>query len=392
MVFDVLTITNNARIGRLKINGKKLETPYLFPAISFFCGGTWQSKFGGGIYRTLKEEFLTNPKFKEYFLGVMTSLAQVNDFPVSKEKFEKLYLRKPIPKWFNYDGVLFVDSGGFKLLTNGGIRGRDFEIKDYKQVLYYQKKFGADIIVPLDYPISPDLSTREKEKRIEFSIRNTLYLFSNKPKNTLAYLAIHGHSKEELKYFLEKILTGLEKGGVSFKKIDGIAIGSLVPLRSNYTKIVDIVIACREILEEFDLYRLPLHVFGISSTLLPILIYLGVDTFDSASYIFAAINGVYYTSGLRRKHINDVKYFGNCNCPVCEDKILLERLKKVKKSSTKDYTGPLAVHNLIKVQEEIKILKDLIKSQDEVSLNKYLSMRYGKLRGIKKILEKIITK
>lgn len=389
MKFKILSDNGESRIGLLKINGKKLETPFMFPVMSFFCGGNWESKFGGGIYRNFKEEFLPDPRFQEDFAGIMTSIAQLNDFPVSKEKLEQLYLSKTIPKWFNYKGLLFVDSGGFKLLTNGGIKGRDFEIKTYEEVLLYQKRFGADIIVPLDYPITPNLPPKEKKRRIRFSINNAIYLLANKPRKKLTYLAVHGHSKKDFEYFLQELIKGLEAENSSLKRVDGIAIGSLVPLKSNYSEIVRIVLACKDILKNNSLEHLPLHVFGISSTLLPLLIFLGVDTFDSASYIYGAIHGVYYKENLQREHISKVK-FGKCKCKVCKNKYLLNRLKQVKTSSSKDSMAPLAVHNLAILHDEIKKLKRIIETEDENKLKLFFLKKYGKMRGIGKVIKQIV--
>lgn len=387
MTFKIYEEDGSARIGELRINGKKLETPYLFPVLPFFCGGVQRSSFGGGIYRNIKEEFLTNSEFQEYFSGVMTSIAQINDFKVSKEKLEKLYLSKTVSKWFNFHGMLFVDSGGFKLLTNGKIKGRDFEIKKPEEILRYQKKFGADIITSLDHPISPDISSKEREKRIRFSIKNAVYLLANKPKNTLAYLAIHGYSRKELHYFLSQLMKGIESENIPLKSIDGIGIGSLVPLRSNFVKIVEIVNECKKLLSEFNLSSLPVHVFGISSSLLPILIFLGIDTFDSASYVYAALNGVYYKDGLRRQHIGSVD-FKKCYCKVCRDKNFLKRLESVRKLSNRDNMAPLAIHNLIMQQKEIKRLKEAIKNGD-TNLHIYLQKTFGKMRCVGKIIKQI---
>jgi len=388
MKFKILYNNGHSRIGQLKINGKKLETPYLFPVMSFFCGGNWESRFGGGIYRNLKEEFLTNPLFKEYFSGVMTSIAQISDFHISKDKLENYYLQKTIPEWFKYKGILFVDSGGFKILTNRGINGKNFQITAQEEVINYQKRFGADIIVPLDYPIAPNLKRRKKMENIRLTIENTIYLLTKKPQKKLTYLAVHGHSKKDFEFFLRSLIEGLERENSSLRKIDGIAIGSLVPLKSNYFRIVEIVQACKQVLADYSLESLPLHIFGISSSLLPILIFLGVDTFDSTSYIYSAINGVYYKENLRRQHITKVR-FNQCNCKVCKNKNLLNRLKQAKKSSSRDNMAPLAVHNLIMLHEEIKKLKEVIKTEDENKLKSFLLKRYGRMRGINKLIKKL---
>jgi queuine/archaeosine tRNA-ribosyltransferase len=154
-----------ARAGTININGRELETPHLFPVMCFYCGGLEGAKFGGGIYRNIKEEFLPRKDFSNIFQGVMTSISHLADFHVTKKKLENIYLAKTIHEWFDFDGVLFVDSGGFKLFKNGAIKCTDFEIKpDPKEILNLQEKFGGDIIATLDYPIHPELPKKKRKK------------------------------------------------------------------------------------------------------------------------------------------------------------------------------------------------------------------------------------
>jgi len=371
--FKITHQNNGQRIGELVINNKKLETPFFYPVVSFFCGGTWKTKFGGGIYRQIKEKFLMNEKFKECFSGIMTSIAQINDFNITKRKLEE-YTSKSIHEWFGFDGVLFVDSGGFKFLTNGGIKGVDFEIKNAEEVLYLQQKFGADILVSLDYPISPKLPKNETEKRIEFSINNAIFLLENKPKNALTYIAIHGYSKQDLMFFINKVLDGIEKNGYRLKNVDGIALGSLVPIKSDVIKIIDIIKTCKEVLNEYNMSILPIHVFGISSSLIPILITLGIDTFDSVSYIQSAINGKCFINGFKKVGINEIKT-DMCNCPICSEKNNLELMKNCKKVDS--IVGSLiSMHNLATFAKEIQILKNVIKNYDEDQYINFVKKRY----------------
>ncbi|MFH8119739.1 MAG: tRNA-guanine transglycosylase [Candidatus Aenigmatarchaeota archaeon] len=388
--FKITHQNGEARSGEIRINGKKLETPFLYPVLAFFCGGNWSSKFGGGIYRQIKENFLMKKKFQKYFSGIMTSIAQLNDFPVTKKKLNE-YISKSIHDWFNFDGVLFVDSGGFKLLTNGGIKGQDFEIKSAEEVLYYQKKFGANILVSLDYPISPNLPKNEINKRIEFSISNAVYLLHNKPKNTLTYIAIHGYSKKSLKLFMSRLLYNLEKEALSLKKIDGIALGSLVPLKSNILKILEIVKGCKEVLYEFDMNSVPLHVFGISSTLMPLLVMMGVDTFDSSTYLYSGIKGVYLTKGLKRMNVTKIKR-GMCNCQVCKKKDYFMLMKKSSQKIGSLEGSFIAMHNLITFTKEVQTLQEIIKNSDESYITKFIQNRYSHSPIIRKGVIYLIEK
>lgn len=387
--FKILFQSGEARIGEIRVNGKKLETPYLYPVLAFFCGGTWKAKFGGGIYRKIKENFLMNENFQNYFKGIMTSIAHLVDFPITKEKLE-IYTSKTIHEWFNFNGILFVDSGGFKILTKGSISGKDFEISTSEQVLMYQKSFGADILASLDYPISPNLKESEVKRRVEKSIDNAVYLLENKPKSTLAYIAVHGYSKESLKKYIEKLLDGLEREKVSLKKIDGIAIGSLVPIKSNVLKVLEIVKGCKEVLEEFNMSSLPLHIFGISGTLMPLLAMIGVDTFDSTTYINLAINGIYLTNGLNKINVSKVKK-RICNCEVCKNSKYFELIKKSSKIDGM-VASLIAIHNFIMFSKELQMLQKTIKNFDEDYTIKFIQERYSSSPIVRKGLTYLIKK
>jgi len=381
--FKITHQSGEARCGEIRVNGKKLETPFLYPVLAFFCGGNWSSKFGGGIYRQIKENFLMKKEFKKYFQGVMTSIAQLNDFPVSREKLNEIYTSKTIHEWFNFDGILFVDSGGFKLLTNDGINGQDFKITSPEDVLCYQIKFGADILVSLDYPISPNLKESEVKKRIRKSIENAIFLLENKPRSTLAYIAVHGYSKENLKKYIEKILSGLEKENVSLKRIDGIAIGSLVPLKGNIFKILEIVKGCKEVLKEFSLDSLPLHVFGISSTLLPLLVMLGVDTFDSSTYLYSAVKGIYLTEDLKRINVKKIRR-NICTCQICRNKKYFISMKNSGEKINSVNSSLIAMHNLIIFNKEVQKLQELIKNYDEEYMIRFIQKSYQHSPAIRK--------
>lgn len=389
--FKILNQNGNNRVGEIKVNGKSLETPCFFPVIAFYCGGNWTSFFGGGIYRGIKE-FLMNKKYSNFFNGILTSISHLVDFTNTKEKINNLYLKKSICEHFNHKGILFVDSGGYKIMTNGGIKGKDFEIPDNQEIiLNYQKKFGADIIATLDYPISINEKPYFKRKKTELSIKNAMYVLERKPKKKLTYLPVHGHSKKTLNNYFAKIMKKIDGEGISNrKKFDGIAIGSLVPLKNNYNIIVDTIKLCKIIANEYGLNKLPVHVFGISCSMLPILTYLGVDTFDSATYLYAAINGKYYAEGLKGIHINKVDFRKiRCECEICKNHKYRENMKGKNIKFTKDQAAPLAMHNLYMYHRELDKMKEFIKEHDEEKIKDYMLKRFAHSKQLTKIIRNL---
>jgi 7-cyano-7-deazaguanine tRNA-ribosyltransferase len=385
VTFKVIAGNGEARLGELRVNGRVLRTPFLFPVVNFYCGAYEAAGFGGGIYRNIKEEFLNSSQLNGTFGGVLTSISQISDFNISRDKLN-FYFGKDIHKWFGYNGILFVDSGGYKLMTKRGIHGKDFVIRrNPAEILDYQMRFGADIVASLDYPFLPNGRSDVRKRRMKKSIENAVWLVKNKPKNSLVYAAVHGHSEKMLKDYLSRLFKRLEKNHME-SNLDGIAIGSLVPLASSPLQLFQVVSSVKKLLKEHDFQQLPIHVFGISSTMLPVLTYLGVDTFDSASYVHAAIHGTYYTQNLRMEHISK-RPFRNlgCTCAVCEsDQYQKDILDKSKPARSR--LAPIAMHNLLMHSNEIELMREQIHSNHH-SLESYVVKRFERNRAMAKLIK-----
>ena len=100
----------------------------------------------------------------------------------------------------------------------------------------------------------------------------------------------------------------------------GLAIGSLVPRRSNYEVVVALVHAALDEVRQnpyFDAATIPIHVFGITGDMIPVLSYLGVDSFDSSSHIQSARAFGYYDpeswKAIKFMELDDVR----CDCAAC---------------------------------------------------------------------------
>lgn len=52
-----------------------------------------------------------------------------------------------------------------------------------------------------------------------------------------------------------------------------------------YEIIINLIRGLKENIPHKQRSNIPIHVFGITGTLIPILAYLGIDTFDSSTYI-----------------------------------------------------------------------------------------------------------
>jgi len=363
-------ITNNdsKRTSEFYFDNIKIRSPIFFPVLSFFGGATEKKLFGGGIYRKIKEILVRDENVKNMFKFVLTSVSQFLDFNISERKME-FYLQKTIKEWFNLNSIIFVDSGGFKLLTKNSYK-KDFFEQD--KIFKIQLKMGADIIVPLDYPLDGNTNIEERKNRLLFTIKNAIRLIElleNSKPSIIAYLPIHGHSEEEVKFYISEFLKELERAGL--KNIyKGIAIGSLVPHAINGKKLIDIIIVTKKILEEYSMDKMPIHVFGISSSLIVPLSLL-VDSFDSSSYLMAGIYGEIFDSCFRRVHVGENGW------------------EKVYKQTYIGSTYPperatYALHNLEIIYRELEFIR-------EAEIHE-IKKKYEKNRKIVKLLEYVEKK
>ncbi|MEM0480717.1 MAG: tRNA guanosine(15) transglycosylase TgtA [Candidatus Aenigmatarchaeota archaeon] len=301
----------NARIGSLKIRGKKIETPYLFPVINPF-----------------QTELEPKEIQKVGFKALIT-----NAYILFKKKFND-----NVHKLLDCE-IVMTDSGGYQILEY-----KEIDVTN-REIVEYQIKIDTDIGVFLDVPTGISNYERAKET-VEETIKRAKEAKEIIDKIRLwAYPIQGGIYKDLVKYSAEK---GKELD------FDVYALGSPTVLMTeyNYLPVFENLALVRKIIE-FDK---PLHLFGAGhSHLLPFAIALGADLFDSASYILFARDERYMTSE-RTYSLKELDYFP-CNCTVCskyEPKELLEMNKK-------ERTKLLALHNLYVLKKELNAAKQAIR-------------------------------
>lgn len=395
--FEVAATAGAARSGTLSISNATLETPNLFPVINFYGGGTKRSLFGGGVHRTMKEfmvgaDAVNGLDCSEYFDAVMVSVASLTDYELSRERLES-YLSKPIKSreaFEAFDGTIFVDSGGFKFLHEDAIEGNRFEMAVDQEVAFdIQKQLGGDIIVNLDQPITRDDSFTKRRQKARKTARNAaefIRLSSNYDGSR--YLTLHGYNYSMIDTFLTQLqqVLGTKIGQSAF---DGIALGSLVPLKDNKQMLVTAVQDCQQVLEDHGYDDLPFHVLGISGSSIPLLAALGVDSFDSASYLHAAINGKYYTSISNSTPLDEVD-FAECDCKVCSDPEMVKRMKG-NAEFQKDILGPVAMHNLILQKRELQKIRTRIRDEGADGMVSYLDETVARKDRTRKVAHRVVN-
>lgn len=395
--FDIRARAGDVRAGKLTVNGTTLETPNLFPVLNFYAGGMKRSVYGGGVHRTLKELMIgadrvgTDP-LTQYFDATMTSVGSLTDYNISRERYED-YLSAPIKDrelFEPFDGLLFTDSGGFKFLNDVEFDGSNFEVDINQETVYeIQKALGSDIIVNLDHPIAPDDTHRDRIRKAKQTAAN-IHKFLSVSRNFegAKYLTLHGYNYSMMDEFLDAVTDEVPEG-IIWEGFDGIALGSLVPKKDNRGALIKAVSDCRELMDDWGMADWPLHVLGISSRAIPLLIGLGADTFDSSTHLHSAINGKYSLSLMERVQ-KDEADFTKCDCPVCQSDLLVERMKG-NAEYQKDVLGPVAMHNLIIQKREITEIRQRVYQDGTDSLVEYFEETFSRDKTMRRFAHDVVN-
>jgi tRNA-guanine family transglycosylase len=396
--FSVTATAGDARAGELTVGDTTLQTPNLFPVVNFYAGGMERSVYGGGMHRTMKEFMIGAERiggdrgYGEYFDGIMTSVASLTDYNITRERYDD-YLEIPIKKreiFEPFDGTLFVDSGGFKFLHSPEIDGSDFEVEMNQETIYdIQRRMGADIIVNLDRPIAPDDTPDERVAKAEQTAEHIdEFLELSEGFDGARYLTLHGYNYSMMEEFLGTVAKTVDEQRLR-ESFDGIALGSLVPKKDDRGALIQAVTDCHEIMDDWGFDGLPLHVLGISSQAIPLLAALGVDTFDSSSYLHSAINGKYSRTMLETVNIDDAD-FSECDCPICTSELLVDRMRG-NHQYQKDILGPAAMHNLIIQKRELAELRDRIHTPGTAPLVEYIENTIGRKKSIRQYAHQVVN-
>lgn len=245
------------------------------------------------------------------------------------------------------DTIIFADSGGYDFHTN--------EVDTTPaETLETQRQVEADIFGTVDLPLSRDNRKAENQRRISKSAE--LALGASEIHNGKEHLlaSVHGYDPETVRNTIQY----LEHNG----EFDGYAVGSLVPIRTDYEKVTKIILAARR---ETDKH---LHVYGLGGlTYQPLLLYLGVDSFDSSAFIRSAGNRNYLIPGFGgepMKNIDNLSYLP-CACPVCSSQDF---------DMVREDRDLLVQHNLWALALELRRFRYMVAAGEKIE--EYLNLRF----------------
>lgn len=392
------TVRGSARIGQFVLAGQSqpLQTPSLFPVACFMTG---PSARGGGLWKYILH---ADSKYglMRRGLPIMSQALHFLDFSLSPNQlrdWREIGIRNRYNAQFapdlSYQAPIFLDSGGFKLLWNETLDLSHYNLcvkhnQGPEKILQLQQDLGGNIVATLDYPLPPNLSASEAKTRMAKSRGNAvaaarLLQDVNKNERPFLHVAAHGQNREDIFEYGNSVLQSLRE-----KELDttpfGLAVGSLVPLRmaSNHVAVVNLIMGLREsmkCLSDAQRATVPVHAFGVTGTLIPVLAYLGVDSFDSSTYVQKGRNMIYihpdtYKDG-RVLEMDDM----TCQCRVCQATKLPD-LHHALLSQTKNqpqkcgyykskYYGDICLHNL---EMDFRILEETRKAIAADEMHEFL--------------------
>ena len=327
--FEIRDADGAGRIGRLEVPraGRTVETPALLPVIN--------------------PNMLTiEPSRLESDFDV--DILITNSYIIRQtDHLREQALDEGLHDMLEFDGAIMTDSGSFQLAEYGEIEVTTAEI------LQFQSEIGSDIGTPVDIPTPPDVSREQAESDLEITEQALADAEAIDVGEMLINAPVQGSTYPDLR----------EQAGrdAAATDLDVFPIGAVVPMMNNYryADLVDAVAAAKRGLGA----DCPVHLFGAGHPMmLALAVALGCDLFDSAAYALYARDDRYLTvSGTH--HLDDLDYFP-CSCPICAAHTPAE----IRKEDDKPRERLLAEHNLHVTFEELRRIKQAIRSGDLLEL------------------------
>ncbi|MEA3255360.1 MAG: tRNA guanosine(15) transglycosylase TgtA [Candidatus Altiarchaeota archaeon] len=324
--FEIRNKDIAARIGRLKIGDRVIETPVLMPVYN--PGKPLISP------KELRDEFRCS--------ALMTNAYML----LRNDGFRDKVLEEGIHRFMDFEGVIATDSGSYQLMAYGNVTATNSEI------IRFQEEIGSDIGSFLDIPTLPDAYKPRAMEQLELTLKRA---GEAEGAGFLVNAGIQGSTYMDLRERAAKEI------GREFRLC---AVGGIVRLMECYrfTELVEIISVIKQNIPTDRV----VHAFGMGHPMVfSLAVALGCDLFDSAAYALYA-EGLRYMTVTGTKRIDELDYLP-CSCPVCT-KFGLE----LKELPVREKIRELARHNLYVSFEEINRIKEAIA---EDNLWEFLGMR-----------------
>ncbi len=318
MSFEIRKTDMNARIGRISTKSGQLETPAFLPVISINRPVIPP--------RELEKEFESR--------AIMT-----NAYLIGKHLLDDG--DRDIHRILEYKGIVQTDSGGYQVLRYGTVSAGPEEI------VAVQEALNVDIATVLDHPTGAKASRARALQTVRKTIRNCERSLAARTREDILWVGpVQGGLHQDL---VRSCSTRISKMG-----FDILALGSPVELMENYEyhRLIEMGIAAKERASRSK----PFHFFGAGHPmLLGMLVAIGYDMFDSASYALYAYDGRYMTAE-GTLDLATLEYLP-CSCQICS-KYTPKELREIGDSQR---IRLLAGHNLHSIYTEMKNIKEHIR-------------------------------
>ena len=275
----------------------------------------------------------------------------------------------------NIECSIFLDSGGFQLITNSN------PTLDKKAILKLVDKFdkkNPDLCMPLDFPQSLWLSPNAKMKRWSMTLESLKFFLKAVEEYSLKseiVPVIHGYSLKTLSKAIRDIM--------ALRCWNRIALGGQVGLLKKMYFVHNLgKLFCKNVKIVRDLIgeNVWFHVLGAGGMrTLPIVTMLGADSGDGSGWEISASHGrvivpkrggsKYFPSQNREPAMSkdEIKLFNECNCPACES---IDEDKILSFSHSKELR---AVHNFFQL---LDLERELQRVCEESNLLIWVKKRY----------------
>lgn len=350
--FEVTGKDGLARTAKFKTPHGVIETPTILPVI--------------------------NPNIQTLAIGDMVNLGAqafiTNSYIIRRsEKLREKAEKNGVHSLIGFDGPIMTDSGTFQSHVYSDVEYTNLEIVEF------QRKIGSDISTILDIFSEPDFS----HEKAEYAVRETHSRMMEIPggvEDTILAGPIQGSVYSDLRKLSAELMSGTQAGYLP--------IGGVVPLLENYRydKLVDIIISSKLNAS----FSKPIHLFGGGHPMfLSMAVLLGVDLFDSASYVkYARDDRMLFSDG--SKELGRIS-----TLPRWSPLYGKYSVKEIREMDADGRKAALSLHNLAAIFNELHEIRERIFQQTlwqyveaKARSHPYLFRAYKRILEYSEVLEK----
>lgn len=350
--FEVTGRDGLARTAKFKTLHGVIETPTLLPVI--------------------------NPNISTLKIGEMTALGAqafiTNSYIIRRnEKLREKAEKHGVHSLIDFNGPIMTDSGTFQSHVYSDVEYTNLEIVDF------QRKIGSDISTILDIFSEPDFS-HERAKNAVLETHSRMMQLPEDIEDTIIAGPIQGSLYNDLRKMSAELMSSSQAGYLP--------IGGVVPLLENYRydALVDIIINSKLNAG----FSKPIHLFGGGHPMfMSMAVLLGVDLFDSASYVKYARDGrMLFSDG--SKELSRISSLPRWS-PIY-GKVTVQEMKEM---PPEQRSRMLSLHNLGAIFNELHEIRERIFQQTlwqyvemKARSHPYLFKAYRRILEYSEVLEK----